>query len=112
MILERFKNYLINIEYPIKNKGWNIAGILKKRSNEHLKYDVRSMKEINEMIAKQMSTASEADKLVFETTTYWLIIDNKELKNYVVKNKLKIVYLDTILKELDTWAIEKEVDIN
>tara|TARA_R110002167_G_scaffold113262_1_gene286157 strand:- start:598 stop:930 length:333 start_codon:yes stop_codon:yes gene_type:complete len=108
VILERFKNYLINIEYPIKNKSWNIAGILKKRSNEHLKYDVRSMKEINEMIAKQMSTASEADKLVFETKHYWLIIDNKELKEYVIDNKLKIVYLDDIILNLNTWTIEKD----
>jgi|TARA_R110000823_G_scaffold293221_1_gene412081 hypothetical protein len=111
MILDRFKQYLINIEYPTESKGWNISGILKKRSNEHLRYDVRSMSEINEMIAKQMSTASEADKLVFETATYWLVIDNKELKKHVFKHKLKIVYLDTILKELDTWAIEKDIPI-
>lgn len=108
-ILDRFKDYLINIEYPTKNRGWNISGILKKRSNEHLKYDVRSMSEINDIIAKQISTASQADKLVFETKNYWLIIDNKELKNYVKTNKLKIVYLDNIIKELNTWTIEKEL---
>jgi len=108
VILDRFKKYLINIDYPIGNKGWNIAGVLKKRSNEHLKYDVRSMSEINAMIAKQMSTASEADKLVFETRHYWLILDNKELKEYVIDNKLKIVYLDDIILNLNTWTIEKD----
>lgn len=108
MILNRFKQYLINIEYPTESKGWNISGILKKRSNEHLRYDVRSMSEINEMIAKQMSMASEADKLVFETKHYWLIIDNKELKEYVIDNKLKIVYLDDIILNLNTWTIEKD----
>ena len=108
MILDRFKKYIKNIEYPSKPRGWNIAGILKKRSNEHLKYDVRSMKDIGEMIAKQMSTASQADKLVFEANRNWLVIDNKELKDYVIKNKLKIVYLDNIVKDLDPWTIEKD----
>tara|TARA_R110000803_G_scaffold164758_2_gene228415 strand:+ start:8243 stop:8575 length:333 start_codon:yes stop_codon:yes gene_type:complete len=108
VILDRFKEYLTNIEYPTKPRGWNIAGILKKRSNEHLKYDVRAMSEINDMLAKHMSTASQADKLVFETKHYWLIIDNKELKDYVVSRKLKIVYLDNIIKDLNTWTIEKD----
>lgn len=108
MILERFIKHITNIEYPKTKSSWNISGIFKKRSNEHLRYDVRPMSEINNMIAKEMSTASQADKLVFETANSWLVIDNKELKKYVTDKKLKIVYLDNIIKDVDTWVINKD----
>lgn len=108
MILEKFKKHLTDIIYPDEPKSWNISGILTKKSNEHLKYDVRDMSIIDNSIAKKISTATQADKIVFETKNYWLIFDNEELKNYVINNKLNLVYLNDIIKKLNTWKIKKD----
>ena len=79
-IVERFSNHLIQVEYPTKQEHWNIAGILKNKSNQHLKFDVRGMSRLPEgLLSKRGYTATKADKMVFETDKEWIILDIPEI---------------------------------
>jgi hypothetical protein len=108
-ILQKFSRLLTNLEYPKKKCSWHILGILPKYSNQILKFDVRAMKaEDNGHLSKSGSTQSEADKIVFETDTNWLIFDTEELHKYLYNNKLKIIHLDEMINNLRiVWKIEK-----
>ena len=105
----RFSIYLDNITWPTdtqKNKEhWNISGILKKNSNQEFKFDVRPMFQMsNNQLGKKASTASRANKIVFETDKEWVIIDVIELNTYIKKHKLKIVQLEDLISKLE-WNI-------
>jgi len=104
-ILERFSKYLTAIEYPKEKTSWNIAGIIKGQ-NGFYKFDVRDMFSLsNGDLAQKGSTNTKADKMVLEIKDEWVILDLKELHNYIKKNKLKQVYLNDILPKLD-WTIK------
>jgi tRNA A58 N-methylase Trm61 len=104
-ILERFSKYLTAIEYPKEKTSWNIAGIIKGQ-NAFYKFDVRDMFSLsNGDLAQKGSTNTKADKMVLEIKDEWVILDLKELHNYIKKNKLKQVYLNDILPKLD-WTIK------
>jgi len=105
MILNRFAKNLTNIEYPQSKTSWNIAGIIKGQ-NAFYKFDVRDMFSLsNGDLAQKGSTNTKADKMVLEIKDEWVILDLKELHNYIKKNKLKQVYLKDILPKLD-WTIK------
>jgi len=105
MILNRFAKNLTNIEYPQSKTSWNIAGIIKGQ-NAFYKFDVRDMFSLsNGDLAQKGSTNTKADKMVLEIKNEWVILDLKELHNYIKKNKLKQVYLNDILPKLD-WTIK------
>jgi hypothetical protein len=105
MILNRFAKNLTNIEYPQSKTSWNIAGIIKGQ-NAFYKFDVRDMFSLsNGDLAQKGSTNTKADKMVLEIKDEWVILDLKELHNYIKKNKLKQVYLNDILPKLD-WTIK------
>jgi hypothetical protein len=105
MILNRFAENLTNIEYPQFKTSWNIAGIIKGQ-NAFYKFDVRDMFSLsNGDLAQKGSTNTKADKMVLEIKDEWVILDLKELHNYIKKNKLKQVYLNDILPKLD-WTIK------
>ena len=104
-IVERFSGNLIQIEYPIKKEHWNIAGVLKNKSNQHLKFDVRGMFRLPEgRLAKKGYTATKADKMVFETENEWIILDVSEIHKYLKKQQTKILYLEKLIDELE-WSI-------
>jgi oligoribonuclease NrnB/cAMP/cGMP phosphodiesterase (DHH superfamily) len=104
-IIERFSGNLIQVEYPIKKEHWNIAGVLKHRSNQHLKFDVRGMFRLPEgRLAKKGYTATKADKMVFETENEWIILDVSEIHKYLKKQQTKILYLEKLMDELE-WSI-------
>ena len=104
-IINRFSKHLTHIEYPTKKEHWNIGGVLKKRSNQYLKFDVRNMFTLpNGLLGKKGRTSSNADKMVFETENAWLILDIPEICRYVKKHRLKIVYLEKLMTELE-WNI-------
>ena len=44
-----FSTYLKDIEYPIKKEGWDISGILKKASNQKLKFYVAEINSDNRL---------------------------------------------------------------
>ena len=103
-IVKKFSKYLTEIKYPKEKNSWNIAGIL-KGTNGFYKYDVREMHQLSSgEWAKTGSTATKAEKMVFETEHYWIILDIQELHNYLKITKERIVYLDE-LKNLE-WTIK------
>lgn len=104
-----FNNHLINIKYPSKEERkkelWDVEGILKKRSNQRLKFDLRPMSKYkNSMYGKTGSISTKADKMVFEIGYNWIIVDIKELHAHLIKNKTKKVYLEELISSLD-WNI-------
>tara|TARA_R110000822_G_scaffold167299_1_gene307440 strand:+ start:260 stop:592 length:333 start_codon:yes stop_codon:yes gene_type:complete len=84
---------------------WDVKGILKKHSNQEFKFDLRPLSNVkNDLFGKKGFINTKSDKMVFETDTQWIIIDTKELHEYIKKNKIEIVYLDNILNEF-YWNI-------
>ena len=105
MIVDKFSKYLTSIEYPKNKTSWNIAGIIKGQ-NAFYKFDVRDMFKLPDGTPAQKGRLdSKADKMVLEIKDEWVILDLKELHNYIKKNKLKQVYLNDILPKLD-WTIK------
>jgi len=108
-IEERFSVFLNDIIFPteeeqIKEK-WNISGILKKNSNQHLKFDVRNMFDMpNGQLGKKGTITSKADKIVFETDKKWIIIDIPEFHGYIKKEQLKVIQFEDLLTKLE-WNI-------
>jgi len=104
MIVQRFAKHLTAIEYPKEKTSWNIAGILKDK-NAFYKFDVRNMFELPDGTpAQKGKTDSKADKMVLEIKNKWVILDLKELHQYIKKNKLKKVYVNDLLSKLE-WTI-------
>ena len=105
----KFSIHLNNITWPTKtqknNEHWNVSGVLKKNSNQEFKFDVRPMFQMpNNQLGKHGTTASKADKIVFETDKDWVIIDVPELHEYVKKQSLKVVQFEDLLNKLE-WNI-------
>ena len=104
-IVERFSENLIQVEYPIKKEHWNVAGIIKNKSNQHLRFDVRDMFKFPDgLIGKHGYTNTKADKMVFENEEEWIILDIKEIHKYLRKHKKRILYLEDLIAELE-WNI-------
>ena len=105
-ILKRFvKECLKDITYPNKPESWHVQGMLKDKSNQIFKFDVRGMSKTNKnKLEKQGKTNSNADKMVFETTTHWIIFDMPEINKYIEKYNIKDILFDDLLNKLD-WNI-------
>jgi hypothetical protein len=109
MFEDIFLKHLTDIVLATKEEKikehWNVSGILNKYSNQHLKFDIRPMfKMENNQLGKKATTASKADKIVFETDRDWVIIDVLELNDYVKKQCLKEVPFEDLLNKLE-WNI-------
>ena len=103
-IIKRFVKNLQSFEYPDSETSWNVAGILKNQ-NAYYKFDVKDMYKLsNGELVRSGKTNSKADKIVLEFKNEWVIIDMKELCNYIKANKTKKVYLETLLNKLE-WNI-------
>tara|TARA_R100001143_G_scaffold18746_4_gene20375 strand:+ start:4118 stop:4453 length:336 start_codon:yes stop_codon:yes gene_type:complete len=104
-ILDRFAQYLTQIRYPTKKEHWNIAGVLKNKSNQCLKFDVGDMSTFSDgLLGRKGRTSSNADKMVFETEKAWVILDVSEMIQYLRKHKTKILYLEKLKTDLE-WNI-------
>lgn len=104
-ILNRFSKYLKESNYPKKFEGWHIEGMLIGKSNRLLKFDVRGMKQVDaNKVEKKASFKSKADKMVFELSDQWVIVDIEELHNYVKETNNKDINLNIILKEFQ-WNL-------
>jgi hypothetical protein len=108
-IEDKFSINLDNViwatEKQKNTEHWNISGRLKKNSNQEFKFDVRPMFTMpNNQLGKKGTTASKADKIVFETDKEWIIIDIIELHEYVKKQSLKVIRFENLLTELE-WNI-------
>tara|TARA_R100001015_G_C4630358_1_gene191919 strand:- start:164 stop:481 length:318 start_codon:yes stop_codon:yes gene_type:complete len=100
----KFKEYLIDISYPTpmqqKKEMWDIEGILRNKTNQRLKFDLRPLRPYG----KYGSFATKADKIVYELGGEYVIIDAPELHEYLRENKLTTVHLSVLLSELN-WNI-------
>jgi len=100
----KFVDNLISIKYPTeteKKELWDVSGILKNRSNQKFKFDLRPL---NKDLSKKGSFKTKADKMVFETISEWILVDIEELHNYIKQHKLKVVELEQLISKLD-WNI-------
>ena len=112
-IEKKFSNYLDNVIWPTTqqkiNENWNISGILKKHSNQYLKFDVRSMfSMLDNLFGKKMTTSNKSDKVVFETDKNWIILDTSELNTYILNLNLyennRVIKLENLISDLN-WNI-------
>jgi len=102
-------NFLNSIIFATKEQQekehWNVSGILKKRSNQELKFDIRPMLNMPDgQLGKRGTTASKADKIVYETVSDWVIIDTEELHKYIKENKIIVIPFETLINKL-SWNI-------
>tara|TARA_Y100000310_G_scaffold248287_1_gene254101 strand:- start:316 stop:645 length:330 start_codon:yes stop_codon:yes gene_type:complete len=103
-IIDRFAKHLTHIEYPKTESSWQIAGSL-PNSNQHYKFDVRDPFQMESgQLGKRGKTSSKADKMVYDADTRWIILDVREIHNYLRKHKTKIIYLDDLVEKLE-WSI-------
>jgi hypothetical protein len=79
---------------------WDVEGIIKSRSNEKLKFDLRPLKNN----VKGGSFKTKADKMVFDIKNQWIIVDVDEMHTYLKEYKLKKVPLENLISKLD-WNI-------
>jgi hypothetical protein len=108
-IEDKFSINLDNIIWPTEKQKntehWNISGILKKNSNQEFKFDVRPMFNMpNGQLGKKGTTASKADKIVFETDNTWIIVDILELHEYIKNQQSKVIQLEKLFNKLE-WNI-------
>lgn len=107
------EKYLSDVQWPKKfeaiNFSWNVSGILKNRSNEHLKFDTRPMNKVehNRRMEKRINPKSQADKVVLSYPNYFLIIDSKEFYLFMKTNKIQGVSIEELEKKLE-WNIKLE----
>ena len=109
MVKESFENYLKEIRYPTseerKKEHWDIEGIPHKVSNQLLKFDIRPMFAMdNDQSGKEILVNSKADKISFETTDSWILVDTQELIEYFKSNNSQKQHLDDLIKDLE-WNI-------
>ena len=99
-----FEKLLTNIKYATQKQKdeelWDIEGMLSKYSNQILKFDLRPL--VNN--TKKGSSKTKADKMVFDINNEYIIVDVKELHQYIKNKKTNKVYLNNLIKELD-WNI-------
>ena len=101
MNIEFVNQYLSNIKW-YNNKYWQVEGIIKGRSNEQLKFDIRYLKDFPEdKKGKLVNSKSPADKVLFENEKEWILIDAPGLIDYMKKLKLKEVKLEDLVSKLE-----------
>jgi len=76
---------------------WDVEGIL---HNQKFKFDTRPIQ--NNI--KIGSFKTKADKMVFDMKDKYIIVDVKELHQYIKENKLKDIDLQDLLSKLE-WNI-------
>ena len=104
MIVDRFSKYLTAIEYPKEKTSWNIAGII-KGSNAFYRFDVREMFKMSDGTPAQSGRLdTKAQKMVLEGEKEWLILDLKELHQYIRRKKKMKVYVNDLISDLE-WTI-------
>lgn len=106
MNVEFVKKYLTNIEWNNnKNEEWQVKGLLKNRLNEYLRFDIRYLNDYpNDKKGKLINDNSNSDKILFENEKDWILVDTKELIDYMRKYKFKEIKIEEIINKLN-WNI-------
>lgn len=88
-----------------KEEMWDVSGILHKKTNQTYKYDLSPIKRFDDgSVGKHGRFVSKADKMLFDFKNKWIIVDVKELHEYVKDNNKKDILLEEILEKLD-WNL-------
>jgi hypothetical protein len=103
MNIEFVKQYLTNVKWN-DSEEWQVEGLIKKLSNEYLKFDIRFLKDFSNKQGKLINYNSKADKVLFENDKEWILIDTQELIKYVKISNLKEIKVDDLLSNID-WNI-------
>ena len=80
-----------------KYELWDVEGVL---HNQKLKFDLRPLKNNT----KGGSFKTKADKIVFDIKDQFIIIDTKELHQYLKDNNTKVVNVEQLIFSLE-WNI-------
>ncbi len=80
-----------------KYELWDVEGVL---HNQKLKFDLRPLKNNT----KGGSFKTKADKIVFDIKDQFIIIDTKELHQYLKDNNTKVVNVEQLISLLE-WNI-------
>ena len=102
MNIKFVKEYLTNVKWN-NNQTWQVEGLL-KQSNQYLKFDIQFLKDFKNKKGKLINSKSEADKVLFEDDTNWILVDTQELIKYMKEHSLKEVKLEELIKNID-WNI-------
>lgn len=107
--MSNFIDNLIEIKHPDTNQKtkelWDVEGIIKNRSNQKFKFDLRPIKKHPDgSVGKRGNLLTRADKMVFETKDSWVIIDIKELHKYIKNEPSNTVHLRDLISKLE-WNI-------
>jgi hypothetical protein len=95
--------YLINIKWH-ENNSYQVEGLL-EQSNQYYKFDIRFLNDFPEdKKGKLISSASKADKILFEDDKNWILVDTQELIKHMKEHSLKEVKLEELIKNID-WNI-------
>lgn len=103
MNIEFVNQYLTNIKWN-DSEEWQVEGLIKKLSNQYLKFDIRFLKDFENKKGKLIASNSKSDKVLFENDTEWILVDTQELIKYMKTNSLKEVLLENLIKDID-WNI-------
>jgi len=99
-----FINLLEKVKYPSPNQKnkelWDIEGIIKDKSNQSFKFDLRPLKNN----AKAGSFKTKANKIVYDIKDQYIIVDVEELHKHLKDNSLKVIQLEDLLSKLE-WNI-------
>jgi len=99
------EKYLTNVRWNENlNNQWQVEGLIEKLSNQYFKFDIRFLKNFNGKNGKLINSQSKADKVLFENDKNWILIDTKELIEYMKLHNLKEVDLIKIFNEIN-WNI-------
>lgn len=109
MIIKFVQNNLKDITYASQQQKeeerWDVEGILHKRLNQKLKFDLSPIMHNNMgQQYKKGNIFSKSDKMVIEGLSQWIIVDTQELHEYIKKHKKSDIQLEDILKDFD-WNI-------
>ena len=103
MNIEFVNQYLSNIKWN-EGEDWQVEGNIKRLSNQHLKFDIRFLKDFNDIKGKLINSKSQADKVLFEDDKNWILVDTQELIKYMRISDLKQINLEQLLSNID-WNI-------
>ena len=99
--IEKFlENYKLATDRQRKREFWNVEGIIKGKSNQSFKFDLRPIIKN----AKGGSFKTKADKMVFDVKDQCILVDVEELHEYLKNNDTKVVFLNDLISKLD-WNI-------
>ena len=105
------QDYTLPSDNIKKKELWDVKGIIKNKSNKEFKFDLRPIIKLkNNDFGKKGYFKSKADKIVFETTDKWIIVDKEELHSFLKKNKQEVIYLDYILNNFEWNIIIKKLN--